>query len=125
MGKIILEDIRDPRVDLLTVTCVEVSPDLRRAKAFVTVMGDEAHERTVMRGLDSAVKRIRGCLGSRTELRRVPELSFHLDEGMKQSAKMSNILAELASERGVEEQAPLDGACASDEIRQETEDDVR
>ena len=107
LGRIILSELHDPRIGFVTVTRVEVSPDLLEARAFVSVMGDDAAQRTALRGLNSARKRIRLRLGENASLRRVPELSFHPDAGVKRSLKISGLLDELARERE-EAAAPSD-----------------
>jgi len=104
LGGILHAEVNDPRVDLrlLTVTRVDVTPDLRQARVYVSLIGGDANERTALRGLNSARKRMRAELGERTELRRVPDLSFHIDEARKRSRHMHDLLAQLARERGDE-----------------------
>ena len=81
------------------MTYVEISPDLRSARIFVSILGEDTEQRTTLRGLNSARKRIRVALGERIDLRRVPEISFHTDPGVKHSLKISNLLSDLAQER--------------------------
>ena len=108
LSRILLDGVHDPRVGFITVTRVEVSADLRHAKVFLSVMGNPANARTTLRGLMSARGVMRRRLGERVELRRVPELAFHLDEGVKQSIRMSGILSDLARERGERDAGALD-----------------
>jgi len=102
LGGILHAEVNDPRVDLrlLTVTRVEVTPDLREARVYVSLIGGGPNERTALRGLNSARKRMRLELGERTELRCVPDLVFRIDEEQKRRRRMDDILAELARERG-------------------------
>ena len=107
LGDILRGDVNDPRVDLrlLTVTRVEVTPDLREARVYVSLLGGDAAERTALRGLNSARRRMRAELGELTELRCVPDLVFRIDEAQKRSLRMHDILARLARERGDDPQA--------------------
>jgi len=119
LGKVLIEDIADPRIGFLTVTRVEVSSDLRVAKAFVSFLGSEAEQRTCLRGLQSARQRIQSALGERLTLRVRPEVLFRVDEGVKHSLEMSRLLSELARER--EERAASTEADA--DTAEELEDD--
>jgi len=125
LGNIFLTELNDPRIGFVTLTRVEVSPDLKTVKAYVSIMGTEAEQRTALRGLNSARKRIRGALGSRVDLRRVPEMSFHLDTGAKRSVEMSSLLAELAQERAESEPSPMDDGADCSGLREETENNGR
>ena len=76
----LLGEIKDPRVQgLVTVMDVEVSDDLRHAKIFVSVVGDQMQRKAAVDGLTRAAGFVRKTLGSRLDLKRVPELSFRLD----------------------------------------------
>jgi len=108
LGKIVLSDLHDPRIGFVTITRVEVSPDLRAARVFVSVLGDPSMERTALRGLRSARRRIQCALGERIALRRTPELSFQADDAVKKSVHVSSLLSELAREREGAEPAPAD-----------------
>lgn len=91
----ILVELKDPRVSDVTVTRVEVSPDLRYAKVHVSIMGDEAHERLTMKGLESAAGFLQAKIAERLELRYTPRLSFVLDLGVKKSIEVARILREV------------------------------
>ena len=108
LGGILHTGVNDPRVDLrlLTVTRVEVTPDLLEARVYVSLIGSDANERTALRGLNSARRRMRAELGERTELRCVPDLVFRIDEERKRSRHMHDIFAELARERDDAPEAP-------------------
>ena len=87
--------VRDPRVGLVTVTAVHVTPDLRRAVVSVAIHGDEAeHERT-MKGLESAASTVRHEVGRALSLRVVPEIAFALDKGVEHAAHIASVLAAL------------------------------
>lgn len=91
----ILTDIRDPRVENVTVTYVEVTGDLRQAKVHVSVMGDEKKQQLCMHGLQSSAGFIQQKVGNRIDTRYTPRLKFVLDQGVKKSAEVNRILGEL------------------------------
>jgi len=125
LGNIFLTELNDPRIGFVTLTRVEITPDLRNAQIYVSVMGTESKQRTALRGLNSATKRIRGALGNRVDLRCVPELAFHLDTGVKRSVEMSSLLAELAQERAESEPLPVDRGADDGSMKEETEGNGR
>ena len=95
VSNILLREIQDPRIGFVTITHVKVSDDLRYAKVFVSVMGEEEEKKNSLEGLQSASGFIRKKLGARLQLRCVPELVFSLDDSMEKSAKILTILSKL------------------------------
>ena len=91
----ILAELKDPRVRDVTVTYVEVSPDLRHAKVHVSVMGDETHQKLTLRGLQSAAGFLQAKIAERIDIRYTPKLSFMLDQGVKRSIEVAKILREV------------------------------
>jgi ribosome-binding factor A len=91
----ILFDLKDPRVKHVTVTRVEASPDLRSAKVYISVMGDETAQRLTLRGLESARGFLQAKLAERVQLRYTPILRFQLDDGVKRSIEASRLLREV------------------------------
>lgn len=91
----ILTELSDPRIRDVTVTRVEVSPDMRQAKVYVSVMGDEARQNLSLRGLQSAAGFLQQKVGKRIDTRYTPLLKFHLDHGVKHSLEVSRMLSEL------------------------------
>lgn len=91
----ILTELRDPRIQDVTVTHVEVSPDMRHAKVHVSVMGDEGKERLALRGLEHASGFLQQKVARRIETRYTPRLHFALDKGVKHSIEVARILGEL------------------------------
>ncbi len=104
----ILFELKDPRVKNVTVIRVEVSPDLRSAKVYVSIMGDEKTERLSMRGLESARGFLQAKVAERVALRYTPILHFHLDRGIKQSIETSRILREVLVEHPAPESSPTE-----------------
>jgi ribosome-binding factor A len=88
----ILAELKDPRVRDVTVTYVEVSGDLRHAKVHVSVMGDDAKQQLSLRGLQSAAGFLQARCASRIESRYTPRIHFVLDQGVKKSIEISQIL---------------------------------
>jgi ribosome-binding factor A len=99
ISAIVHKEMKDPRIGFVSVTDVDLSPDLRHAKVFVSILGDEAAKARTMAGLASAQGFIRTELGSRIRLRRVPELLFRLDESIERGARVQRLLRRVAEER--------------------------
>ena len=91
----ILADLKDPRVRDVTVTYVEVTPDLRQAKVHVSIMGDETKQNLSLRGLESAAGFLQSKIAKRIDTRYTPRLAFMLDLGVKRSIAISQILREV------------------------------
>lgn len=91
----ILSELKDPRVSDVTVTYVEVSPDLRNAKVHVSVMGDETKQELCLRGLQHSAGFLQSKLNRRIDTRYTPRLKFLLDQGVKKSIEISRILDEV------------------------------
>jgi ribosome-binding factor A len=100
--------LKDPRVGFVTVTRVEVSPDLRRATIFYTVMGQDRDHRRTRAGLDSARAHLRAVLGHQVRLKFTPEIDFEEDVGLAQVERVTELLRQVAAPReaeGAEEDA--------------------
>ncbi|MFN7208677.1 MAG: 30S ribosome-binding factor RbfA [Planctomycetota bacterium] len=95
----ILTELRDPRVQNVTVVGVEVTPDMREAKVLVSVMGNEAQQRTVLKGLQNSVGFLQSKIADRIETRYIPRLTFVMDEGVKKSVAVQQILEQISKER--------------------------
>jgi ribosome-binding factor A len=91
----ILTELQDPRIRDVTVTHVEVSPDLRYAKVHVSVMGDETRQKLSLRGLQSAAGFLQAKIAERIDIRYTPKLNFMLDQGVKRSIAVAKILREV------------------------------
>ena len=91
----ILTEIKDPRVSDVTVTYVEVSPDLRNSKVHVSVMGDETKKRLCMKGLESSSGFLQKKVGNRIDTRYTPRIKFVLDKGVEHSMVVTKILEEV------------------------------
>ncbi len=99
----ILQELKDPRVQQVTVTYVEVADDLRHAKVHVSVMGTESEQRLCLRGLQSAAGFLQSRIAERIDMRYTPRLRFLLDQGVKRSIEVATILREVLPDDGDEE----------------------
>jgi len=91
----ILTDVRDPRIEGVTVTYVEVSPDMRQARVHVSIMGDNKQQQLCLHGLRSSAGYLQSKISDRIDTRYTPRLRFELDEGVKKSLAISQMLHEL------------------------------
>jgi ribosome-binding factor A len=96
----ILTELRDPRIEGVTVTRVEVSPDMRQAKVHVSIMGDAAHQKLCLHGLRSSAGFLQNKISDRIDTRYTPRLRFEIDEGVKKSLAISQLLHELLPDEG-------------------------
>ncbi|QCX32281.1 30S ribosome-binding factor RbfA [Caloramator sp. E03] len=93
VSNIIQNELKDPRVPMLTsITHVEVTKDLRYAKIFISVLGDEEVKEKCIEGLKSASGYIRKEVGSKIKARYVPEMVFEIDKSIEHGMHISNIL---------------------------------
>ncbi len=96
ISRIIAQEIKDPRIHPLTsVVSVEVTPDLKYAKVFVSVLGDEADQENTKQGLKSAASHVRSCLAKSLNLRNTPELTFVLDDSIAYGINMSKRIDQI------------------------------
>lgn len=108
IGMAILAELRDPRVRDVTVTHVEMTPDMREAKVFVSVMGDTAKQNLCLHGLQSARGFLQSKIAEGIETRYTPRLRFVLDQGVKRSLEIARILREVLPGEQPAEHAPPD-----------------
>jgi ribosome-binding factor A len=95
VGMAILADLQDPRIRDVTVTGVEVAPDMRQAKVYVSVMGNESKQNLSLRGLQSAAGYLQSKVAKRIDTRYTPKLLFVLDQGVKKQIEVSEILGRV------------------------------
>jgi ribosome-binding factor A len=94
----ILTEIRDPRVQDVTVVGVKVSPDMREAKVSVSVRGDEAQQQLSLRGLQNAAGFLQSKIANRIDTRHTPRLQFVIDKGVQNSLLVGEILEKIKRE---------------------------
>lgn len=88
----LLRQMKDPRIGFVTVTTVEVSPDLRYAKVFVSVLGNGTEQDASFKALQRAQGFVRSELGKRIRLRHTPEVSFVLDRSIVEGTRLIQII---------------------------------
>lgn len=108
IARILVEESADPRLHLVTVTGVDMSPDLRHANVYVTTHGDEARYREMLDGLDSARGRIRTLLGQAVRMKYVPELHFRVDPAVDEAVRISDALRSERESGRVRDDEPGD-----------------
>lgn len=96
LSNIIRSDVKDPRVSSLTsVVAVEVAPDLKTAKAYISVLGDEEDAAKTLEGLKSSAGYIRHKLAENINLRNTPEIKFIMDQSIEYGVRMSHLIDEV------------------------------
>lgn len=96
LSNIIRGEIKDPRIDPLTsVVAVEVAPDLKSCKAYISVLGDDASQQDTIAGLKSAEGYIRSKLAKNINLRNTPEIRFIMDQSIEYGVNMSRLIDEV------------------------------
>lgn len=117
IARILVDDISDPRIDLVTVTGVTMSPDLRHANVFVTAHGDEERVGAAMAGLESAKGHIRTLLSQQVTTRYSPELHFKLDPAIEEATRIAEaIRLERESGRVPEDSSEEDTEASGDDV---------
>jgi ribosome-binding factor A len=107
IGAILSREIADPRVGFATVTSVETAPDLRHAKVFVSVIGQEADRRATLSALGRAMPFVRHELGKRLHLKRIPEFHLELDDTLERGTRVLHLLDELEAGHVPEDAPPV------------------
>jgi ribosome-binding factor A len=95
ISDIVRRELKDPRVGFLTITDVEITPDLRHARVFFSVLGDDQAREGTLKALRSASKFIRGEVGKRVRMRYIPELDFRVDASIEQGARIFELLQKI------------------------------
>lgn len=103
------ESAKDPRIKgLVTVTGVDVTPDKRRARIFVSVMGSDEDRASTMTGLESLAGHLRGRIGRALRLRLAPELEFRADASVERAARIETLLSQIKDGQVPADDEPLD-----------------
>lgn len=105
LSKVISQEMKDPRIDPMTsVIAVEVSPDLKQAKVYVSVLGSDEKKQSTLEGLKSATPFIRKHLASTINLRNTPELKFYMDESIAYGVSMSKLIDDVNKDLSKDEE---------------------
>ena len=99
LSNIIRGEIKDPRINPLTsVVAVEVAPDLKTCKAYISVLGDEKSQQDTIEGLKSGEGYIRAMLAKSINLRNTPQITFILDQSIEYGVKMSKMIDDVTKD---------------------------
>ena len=105
LSKVISQEMKDPRIDPMTsVIAVEVTPDLKQAKVYVSVFGSDEKKQSTLEGLRSATPFIRKHLAKTINLRNTPELRFYMDESIEYGVNMSKLIDDVTKDFSDEEE---------------------
>ncbi len=116
LSTLISREIKDPRINPMTsVVSVEVSPDLKTARVYISVLGDEESKEETRKGLKSAASFMRGQLARTLNLRNTPELTFIIDNSIEYGVHMSHLIDEVNKRLPREDE---------DNIEEETDEDI-
>ena len=108
LSEIIRSGIKDPRIHPMTsVVSVEVTPDLKYCKAYISVLGDEEAAKATVEGLRSASSYVRRELARRVNLRNTPEIKFILDQSIEYGVNMSKLIDEVTKDLHDEDEEGL------------------
>ena len=96
LSNIIRNDIKDPRISTMTsVVAVDVTPDLKLAKAYISVLGNREEQESTIKGLKNAEGNIRRQLAASINLRNTPQITFILDQSIEYGVNMSRLIDEV------------------------------
>ena len=108
LSNIIRGEIKDPRINPMTsVVAVEVAPDLKTCKAYISVLGDEESQKSTLAGLKSAEGYIRRELARSINLRNTPVITFILDQSIEYGVRMSKMIDEVTKDMPEDETDPV------------------
>lgn len=106
ISRIVLREVKDPRVGAVTVTRVSAAPDLTFARVYVLLLGEASDRQDTLDGLEAATPFIRSLLGARIRMRRVPELRFEQDRSLEHAMRIEELLADAATGEEREDEDP-------------------
>jgi ribosome-binding factor A len=107
-------ELKDPRIGIVTVTGVDVTPDLREATVWVSVLGGERKRRATLAGLESAHGVLQARINRELSLRRTPTLAFAYDDAVERGVRMTKLIDELAAELPDQAGSPEDDGHADE-----------
>ncbi|MGB2953772.1 MAG: 30S ribosome-binding factor RbfA [Gaiellaceae bacterium] len=91
-----VRELKDPRIGFVTITGVETSPDLRHARVFVSVLGNERKRTQTLAGLEAAHGVLQARIARELRMKRTPQLAFEYDQTVERGVRMSRLIDELA-----------------------------
>ncbi len=106
LADLLLRDLKDPRLHLVTISHVDMSPDLRNARVYISRMGSAEEQADALVGFERAAGFVRRQLGKRLKLRHSPKLDFVLDTGIAYGVRISQMLNELIPQEQLDDSEP-------------------
>ena len=100
-----ITELKDPRIGLVTITSVSVSPDLREGTVYVSVLGNERKRKASLAGLSSAHAVVQARLARELRLKRTPHLTFEYDPSVEYGVRMTKLIDEIAPEASDDDDA--------------------
>jgi ribosome-binding factor A len=107
IGRLVTEEVADPRIGFATITRVETTPDLRHARVWVSVIGQPAERRETVAALGRAMPFVRRELGKTLRIKRIPDLHVELDDTAERGTRVLQLLDELGSGTVRDDDLPL------------------
>lgn len=118
LSTLINRELKDPRINpMTTIVATEVAPDLKTAKIYISVLGDEESKASTLKGLKSAASFLRGQLARELNLRHTPELTFIIDSSIEYGVNMSKLIEEVNKNNHVKEDDEIEDDFSDDEDR--------
>ncbi len=117
LREVIAEEVsglKDPRIGFVTITGVDTAPDLRNARVYFSVLGDDEERKSTGEGLQHAAPRIQAAMGRQVRLKYLPKLHFVIDEAIERGMRMEELLRGLHREDEHQPDGP-DGEDAHDD----------
>jgi ribosome-binding factor A len=108
ISELLIKGLKDPRVGFVTVTGVEVTPDLHLARVYFTVFGDDKQRKDSQKGLQSAVPFLRRELAKRLRMRYVPDLLFQFDASLEYGNRIESLIRDIHESDSHDERDPDD-----------------
>ncbi len=99
LAELVLRRLKDPRIGFVTITHVDIAPDLKTARVFFSVLGQEKEKSGAKEALEHAAGFLQHEIGVALKLRFTPKLSFHLDDSLEESLRIQQILHKLKQEK--------------------------
>jgi ribosome-binding factor A len=103
LSRLLREEVSDPRIGVVSITHVRLTPDLKRAMVQVLPLGGDGDRVELLAGLEAAAGFLRGRVGRALKLRFAPALIFELDDQLEDAVRMTDMLSRLVPEEGGEE----------------------
>lgn len=104
-----IQSLKDPRVGFVTVTAVRITPDLRHARVFVSILGEADAQQESLKGLESAKPVLRAELGRQMRMKYLPDLVFELDDGAAEAERIEVLLRRIHEQDGAAETEEEEG----------------